>query len=726
MSSFLLAVALWLLPPGRAEWGEAMRAELASLSTPAARRGFALSCVRASLGAGQLLRLAKYVAIVAGTVALARLSGVRSAVQVEVILVGATAPLVVWRLGRRTGPLGAVGPTRTARVARRAIFVMAGAGLAIAAGYLSTMPVPQTSAIVAALAVLVTLLAGYLALAFALTAIGSRARTSTLSVSGIFGAAAGLLWCALKPYNETLALPGVWPGAAPGALALTAVGLPAAAAVLAIRRGRAAGWEGPPLPAAGHSSAGRQDAGPGPVDAWQGSLAGAGTGVVAGLVILVGGTATVWSFPRLLDTTLVDSGPRWRPPDLVEQVIPGYFWLLVLAPMFGALVGWLVGNVLAPAHPKTSTNLGAAAQTLATRTGAVATLLALGLLAYPYSYIVDNDLTGFRQVGTTNVVFPPAGGTLLTANADYTWILWNVSDPARPTRLATFNDQAVYSPDGRTLASRNLLWSVADPTHAVRVAQLGSGEPLAFSPDGTLLVTLDRGTTMLWNVADRGHPVHLANVGARTDSEDEDVIFSPDGRVLFAGADDAVALWDVRNPQQPTKLATVTAPGDFTLSPDGGTLGFGRYDGPVALWRVTDPAQPVPLGILPGTAGEKFAFSPDQVIATANTDGAVQLWRVPDKTLAGTIPGSPPQPQVGASDAQTTMVFSPDGHTLSIVSSNATASRWDLTDPTRPTLLGTVTRTSYGAGVVRFSPDATVVAGAAADATDNITLWRVA
>lgn len=271
---------------------------------------------------------------------------------------------------------------------------------------------------------------------------------------------------------------------------------------------------------------------------------------------------------------------------------------------------------------------------------------------------------------------------------------------------------------------------MADPAHAVRVAQLPSGEPLAFSPNGSLLVTRDRGTTMLWSVADRGHPVRLADLAdpaARTEARgDGDVAFSPDGQVLFAGGDDAVTVWDVHRPRNPAKLATADEAGDFQLSPAGGLLAFGTADGPVTVWRVADPARPAPLGTLPGTAGQKFAFASDQVIAATDNDGGVRLWRVPDLSLAGAIPAGPSHPPIGASDLLTTIAFSAGGRTLSIVTGNATATRWDVADPDRPVHLGTVSRDSYGPGVVRFSPDATVVAGAAAVDRHSITLWRVA
>ena len=77
------------------------------------------------------------------------------------------------------------------------------------------------------------------------------------------------------------------------------------------------------------------------------------------------------------------------------------------------------------------------------------------------------------------------------------------------------------------------------------------------------------------------------------------------------------------------------------------------------------------------------------------------------------------------SDTLTTMAYAPDGHTLSVVTGNANVSVWDLTDPNRPIRTRTFTSTTAGAGRVAFSPDTTTVAGAAVDASNSITMWRL-
>src|SRR5689334_8240102 len=95
----LLAVAAWLLPPARREWGRAMRAELTASASPRARWAFAAGCLRAAVWPDQLGRVAQYAVVVAGAVAVATVSGATGAFRVEVIGLGLLAPMAVWRLG---------------------------------------------------------------------------------------------------------------------------------------------------------------------------------------------------------------------------------------------------------------------------------------------------------------------------------------------------------------------------------------------------------------------------------------------------------------------------------------------------------------------------------------------------------------------------------------------------------------------------------------------------
>jgi hypothetical protein len=69
----LLALAVWGLPPRRAAWGAAMRAELAAIDDPAARRRFARSAAAAAFvaGFGVCVAVALGAAVLVGAITLA-------------------------------------------------------------------------------------------------------------------------------------------------------------------------------------------------------------------------------------------------------------------------------------------------------------------------------------------------------------------------------------------------------------------------------------------------------------------------------------------------------------------------------------------------------------------------------------------------------------------------------------------------------------------------------
>ncbi len=680
----LLAAAVWLLPPQHHEWGQAMRAELAALPSARARWAFAAGCLRAVARPGQVVR---YLVAVAAAVTLALGSGTTGALRVEVIGLGLLVPVALWRLGRRDALVGAVGPTRIARVARRGwLAVLAGCFVVGIGTVAVTLPragsATQGSGAVAGLTLVVGFLALYTALGFAATSATATVPGATLVAAGGSGAAAGLAWCVLMPFNQTLAVAGPWRVSGyEVAMALAVVVLPAGAALFAVRRSG---------------------------DPRQGVIAGAGAAGLAALVILAGGWSTVRFAPQLLNSPLLNKGPQWRPPDVVEQVITSYLVILAIAPVLGALIGWLAATGRSAPAPRA-------------RLAAVSAPAVGGVLTYPgVNAAVAHDRTAFGAVGTTAVAFSPAGATLLTSNGANTWILWRVTDPGHPRRLITFNDDARYSPDGRVLASHDVLWSLADPVRPTRIAEYDGGEPVAFSADGTLLAThRTRTTTTLWRITDPRRPIRLGTI-----ADGGDGMFTADGQTFVTRDDTTTALWDVTDL---ARRGVVAGSGDGPLAPNGASLTT-ETDAGVVLWNVADPGHPRRVGDLDGPG--KVAYSPDsRTVAVGNRDGGVALF---DTTTAKRIASLPPTPgrpgtdvQIGVSDTLTTIAYAPDGDTLSVLTGNDTVSVWDLTDPTLPVRVRVLTRRTDGAGRIAFSPDTRTVAGAAVDGSNSITLWHL-
>lgn len=230
-----LDVVVRLLPSARSQWGEAMRAELGTITSPAERRRFALGCTRVALSptpgtraiAHHLAALGAAALVLAAALALTRAIG--PTVPVLVLLA-----VLAW-LGRRPGPFGPVAPGRAARAVRIG-------GLALVGSFLLVMAVERGTAGLLQPdhdGTVVTLLLTFLAAALlAVTARASRLADAALGFGSAAGLASGVAAFAVLPFAhhaEPLAarLPGrgTW-------LALVVFGAPALAALLTHRRTR--------------------------------------------------------------------------------------------------------------------------------------------------------------------------------------------------------------------------------------------------------------------------------------------------------------------------------------------------------------------------------------------------------------------------------------------------------------------------------------------------------
>ncbi|MGW3816928.1 WD40 repeat domain-containing protein [Streptomyces sp. NPDC005046] len=310
------------------------------------------------------------------------------------------------------------------------------------------------------------------------------------------------------------------------------------------------------------------------------------------------------------------------------------------------------------------------------------------------------DLTSHRRA-VNAVAFSPDGRLLASGSTDWSVILWDVTDRANPTRSALLVHErpgwlsrhgwrqggvhaVSFSPDGRLIACASdrtvVVWDVTDPAQPSRVAAVthnrhvwrsGPVRTVMFSPDGRLLATGsdgDKNTGVLWDVSEPTHPVRTAVV--RPQARDwptalssggapavHSVGFSQDGRLLATGSGDlggvsgtygswrrgAVMVWDITDPAHPVETGTGTLPlassGDtgqmyaVAFSPDGRLLASGCENATVTLWDVIDPTYLTVTAHLTGhrKAVRGLAFSPDgRMLASCGVDTTVRLWERAD------------------------------------------------------------------------------------------------
>lgn len=354
-----------------------------------------------------------------------------------------------------------------------------------------------------------------------------------------------------------------------------------------------------------------------------------------------------------------------------------------------------------------------------------------------------------HQNEVTDIVISGDSQTLVSVGVDEKVIrLWNLNTHKLIANIkGKFNRivSLAYSPDNETVAAGDFdgtvkLFSAKKKKQTATlvghdlapsdITEPGSVLALAFSPDGTILASGSRDTTIrLWDTKTTHHKVTLTGHSGRVTT----VVFSADGKTIASGAsythwdsDSSIRLWDANTGKHLRTIETPALVHMLAFSPDNETLASINRNNAIHIWNTNTGELKVdltkqrvkskskPISVFPD--GKKEIYE--------NDDGTYTLLDVETGHQKPFLKGFRPSlvlfySNFSASPEKQMLMLkhSPDGKTLAI-EDDTSVLLWDVETDTHKGTLSEDFKRFYS---MKFSPNGQFLA---IEADKTIYLWN--
>jgi len=241
-------------------------------------------------------------------------------------------------------------------------------------------------------------------------------------------------------------------------------------------------------------------------------------------------------------------------------------------------------------------------------------------------------------IGTANVfgageAATKDGSLIAVDQNDDSVVVWDTSRLMRVFSVSPSVQEMQFSPDGQRLFTRTLeeggvLWNAASGAKLMQVPELDHITLGDFSPDGTRLVTVSRGTEVgrlrpgeLWDASTGRKLAILGPLDGPWHPK-----FSNDGVwLLVRNEDNSGTLWNARTGVEAGALAPAGMFGDAEFSPTSDRLLIVSADNSTSLWNLA-PFEKIADLDVPGAARSYDWSTRATRLVTRSSEGEAALW----------------------------------------------------------------------------------------------------